>query len=230
MKLTAPIEIEKMKCLQPMQSQRTFKILNEFGFKSYSMSARHLIEQKTVNRVFSKSKIDNKISQQVTKSIIASKVDLLVKDSLPIKEYITPEAPLELDVKPKITVYEQSASSARLHDSHLSNRVSRRSPTGNQKQLSGRSFGLTVASTRLNFSSNVSLGSPIEEVAASPRVIRKEEPFELLQNQLNSTQDLKIMESKQDSTFKILKRRLWSNSNDFSSKRLVTNFVDKPAE
>jgi hypothetical protein len=42
-KLTAPIEQDKMKCLQPMQSQHSFKMLSNWGVKSFNMSARHLI-------------------------------------------------------------------------------------------------------------------------------------------------------------------------------------------
>lgn len=42
-KLTAPIDYDKMKCLQPMQSQHSFKMLSNWGVKSYNMSARHLI-------------------------------------------------------------------------------------------------------------------------------------------------------------------------------------------
>jgi hypothetical protein len=42
-KLTAPIEKDKMKCLQPMQSQHSFKMLSNQGVKSWNISARHLI-------------------------------------------------------------------------------------------------------------------------------------------------------------------------------------------
>ncbi len=175
--------------------------------------------------MFAKSKIDDKLTPQQHR-VILSNTDLFAKESKPS---IIPIAPLELNFKHRISFVEQSVSSARLHDSHLSNRIASRKSTNANLNISNHDFGLTVASTRLNLSSNVSLTSPVE-IAASPRVIHKAEPFELLQNQLNLTQDLKQMELKQDDTFKILKRRLWSKSKDFSSKRPVTNLVDSSAE
>jgi len=50
-KITGPLQKKEQACLQPMQRQFTIKTLNKLGVKRYRLSARHLIEQKMVNRV-----------------------------------------------------------------------------------------------------------------------------------------------------------------------------------
>ena len=74
--------------------------------------------------MFTKSKIDDKFTPQ-QKRDVSSNNDLLSKESKPNK-IIVPVAPLELNFKPRISFVEQSASSARLHDSHMSNRIASR--------------------------------------------------------------------------------------------------------
>jgi len=87
-KLTAPIEQDKMKCLQPMQSQHSFKMLSNQGVKSWNISARHLIQQKHVNQVCAKSKIDGH------RTTLADRppqihIDMIPEESKPTKQIVS---------------------------------------------------------------------------------------------------------------------------------------------
>lgn len=129
-KITGPVPAKEQNCLQPMQRQFCVKTLNKLGVKRFRVSARHLVQQKLVQRVQADSRVDCGSADRI--NILKRNHDL---NTPLVKKQETRLLTAQTSYKtqpfnscpqpstPKPSRIRQKQQSERLHDCHLSGRI-----------------------------------------------------------------------------------------------------------